>query len=699
VLTGKKPDEKTERISLMLSLQTNVMSLVAQQNLNVDNTFQANTISQLTSGYRINNSGDDPAGLAVANSYRDQVAQLTQGVSNGNDGVAQLQIMDGGMSNISQILDRLQTLATESSSSSFTGDRNQLNSEFQSEVGEIDRQAQSIGLNTGGTFAQNLAIYLGAGNGSQSQSNSIVNVDLSKSTVDAQSLGLTGVTAVNTNTYDLSGASATSVQNIVGNATNQAGETNANSGYTDFTFYGSGFSSTSSTSPNNNGITIAVNLNGVGDTTSLVNAINSAIQTAAQQPTSAANAFKTAGITASITTDASGNQKLSFSSANSAFQVNADDVMSNALMGNFAASGSAVGNTMSTTVTGAVATPANITAGTTLTITGAGSKSPVTVSVPDSSSGDGLTTLAGALQTEIQDAMGNSNVTVTTSGGALQFQTTVGVMSVTASGDTSDLGIGAANTVGGSKTYGSFGAQGAYELGNTANGTTSVANFTYKTLSDTQAITIQANDASGNSHTSTVDLTAANGGSISAAVATINNQLQQSNDSTLQGITAVVVNGSDGTQQINFTSTNANFKVSLAVAGTGTQNSPTEGIVDANGHQGNTISATQDGSGGALNISSQASAQTAVAAITNAVNLLGTAQANVGKGENLLNYAVNLASSQITNISSAESDIRDANVAQQAANLTQAQTLQQAAIAAMAQANSAPQAILSLLRG
>jgi flagellin len=86
----------------MLSIQTNVNSLVAQENLNVNNTFQSKTIQQLTSGYRINSSGDDAAGLAVANQYRNSVSELTQGVSNGNDGVAQLQIMDGGISNISQ---------------------------------------------------------------------------------------------------------------------------------------------------------------------------------------------------------------------------------------------------------------------------------------------------------------------------------------------------------------------------------------------------------------------------------------------------------------------------------------------------------------------------------------------------------------------------------------------------------------------
>ena len=85
----------------MLSIQTNVNSLVAQENLNINNAFQSKTIQQLTSGYRINSSGDDAAGLAVANQYRNSVSELSQGVANGNDGVAQLQIMDGGMSNIS----------------------------------------------------------------------------------------------------------------------------------------------------------------------------------------------------------------------------------------------------------------------------------------------------------------------------------------------------------------------------------------------------------------------------------------------------------------------------------------------------------------------------------------------------------------------------------------------------------------------
>ncbi len=70
----------------------------------------------------------------------------------------------------------------------------------------------------------------------------------------------------------------------------------------------------------------------------------------------------------------------------------------------------------------------------------------------------------------------------------------------------------------------------------------------------------------------------------------------------------------------------------------------------------------------------------------------------MGAGENKLQYAIDLANSQITNFSSAESQIRDADVATEAANLTKAQVLEQASVAAMAQANAAPQAVLKLLQ-
>src|ERR1041385_1417163 len=108
---------------MSLSIQTNVGSLVAQNNLRINNDFQTQTITRLTSGYRINSSADDPAGLAIANQYRSSIAELNQGIRNANDGVSSLQIVDGGLSNISMMLDRLKTLATQSATTTFTGDR------------------------------------------------------------------------------------------------------------------------------------------------------------------------------------------------------------------------------------------------------------------------------------------------------------------------------------------------------------------------------------------------------------------------------------------------------------------------------------------------------------------------------------------------------------------------------------------------
>jgi flagellin len=142
----------------MISLQTNVTSLFAQNELNLNDNFESSTIEQLTSGYRINSSGDDAAGLAVANQLQAETAELQQGVINAANGSSTLQIIDGGLSNISDLLDRLETLATEGASGTFSGSYTTLNNEFQTDLGEITRQAGNIGMASSATQA-------GLGNG------------------------------------------------------------------------------------------------------------------------------------------------------------------------------------------------------------------------------------------------------------------------------------------------------------------------------------------------------------------------------------------------------------------------------------------------------------------------------------------------------------------------------------------------------
>jgi|HubBroStandDraft_1064217.scaffolds.fasta_scaffold00235_8 flagellin len=425
----------------MISFQTNIDSLVAQQNLNTNSMFQSNTIQQLTSGYRINSSGDDAAGLAVANQDRDQIAQITQGVANGNDGTAQLQIMDGGMSNISQILDRLQTLSTESASSSFTGNRSTLNSEFQTDIGELNRQAQAIGLNTGGTYAQSLDIYLGGGGGANAAAVSAdgqLSVNLSNSAVDAQALGLSGMQVVAGTTDIGGGTAATSVAAILASA---AGNATSAPNTTDFDFAGAGYSGSSA-------VNVAVNLSGVTDINTLVTALNAAIQSAGNGSTPAATAFKNANIVASVNTDSLGGEELAFTSSTSAFQVQAGDQTANALMGNL--SSGATGYTVGSTLTSAVASATTATAvanptTVSLKIDGAGLSGPVTLNLLSAS------TTAGAaiadFENQISDnaALKAAGISLTGSaGGDLSFASTNGgAFNVQVTGDTANvLGLG-----------------------------------------------------------------------------------------------------------------------------------------------------------------------------------------------------------------------------------------------------------------
>ena len=135
------------------SVINNIASANAQANLTTTNIGLNRALNRLSSGLRINRSGDDAAGLAVANAYRSNVAVLNQGIRNAGDGLSTLQIKDGALNNISTLIDRLATLATQSASSSSTVDRSALDLEFQDVLSEIDREAAVAGLDAAAGFS------------------------------------------------------------------------------------------------------------------------------------------------------------------------------------------------------------------------------------------------------------------------------------------------------------------------------------------------------------------------------------------------------------------------------------------------------------------------------------------------------------------------------------------------------------------
>ncbi|MGA9567410.1 MAG: flagellin [Candidatus Korobacteraceae bacterium] len=130
---------------MALSILNNITSLVAQNQLNVTQSSLQKTLLQLSSGSRINSGADDAAGLAIADGLNANVTALTQSARNATDGVSLLQVADGAMSQVTTLLNRAVTLATESATGTVNDtQRVALNAEFTSIKSEIDR----IGSNT-----------------------------------------------------------------------------------------------------------------------------------------------------------------------------------------------------------------------------------------------------------------------------------------------------------------------------------------------------------------------------------------------------------------------------------------------------------------------------------------------------------------------------------------------------------------------
>jgi flagellin len=165
------------------SVVSNISAANAQANLASTNIGLQKAITRLSSGFRINSSGDDAAGLAVANGYRSTQAILNQGVRNANDGLSTLQIKDGALNNISTLLDRLATLATQSASSGSSVNRTVLDNEFQDVLAEIDREANVAGLDSSSAGA--FSVFVSADGSDGAVSGTIT-------ASDTTTLGLTG---------------------------------------------------------------------------------------------------------------------------------------------------------------------------------------------------------------------------------------------------------------------------------------------------------------------------------------------------------------------------------------------------------------------------------------------------------------------------------------------------------------------------
>lgn len=133
---------------MAITFNTNLAALGAQRNIGIASNAASSSLSKLSSGSRVPQAKDDAAGLAIGSKLKSEVTGLTQASNNAAQAISLLQIADGALSSVGDMLQRMKALAVQSSSGQLAdADRSLLNQEFTSLRSEIDRVAALANFN------------------------------------------------------------------------------------------------------------------------------------------------------------------------------------------------------------------------------------------------------------------------------------------------------------------------------------------------------------------------------------------------------------------------------------------------------------------------------------------------------------------------------------------------------------------------
>ena len=139
---------------MSLGVLNNIAAIYAQNNLNQTQNSLQSTLTQLSSGSRINSGADDAAGLAVADGLGANVAALTQSSQNASDGIGLLQTADGALSQVTNLLNRAVTLATEAANGTLNSNQvSSANQEYQNILSEIGNIGSKTNFNGNSVFS------------------------------------------------------------------------------------------------------------------------------------------------------------------------------------------------------------------------------------------------------------------------------------------------------------------------------------------------------------------------------------------------------------------------------------------------------------------------------------------------------------------------------------------------------------------
>lgn len=171
----------------MAVINTNYLSLVAQNNLNKSQNSLGTAIERLSSGFRINSAKDDAAGQAIANRFTANIKGLSQASRNANEGISIAQTTEGALNEINTNLQRIRELSVQAGNgSNSTSDLKSIQGEIDQRLAEIDRVSSQEQFNGVKVLAsdQTLKIQVGANDGET--------IDIGLKKIDSNTLSLGG---------------------------------------------------------------------------------------------------------------------------------------------------------------------------------------------------------------------------------------------------------------------------------------------------------------------------------------------------------------------------------------------------------------------------------------------------------------------------------------------------------------------------
>jgi flagellin len=672
---AKRDSMHQEGVPFMaLGVLNNLSAIYAENNLNKTSTSLQTVLQQLSSGSKINSGADDAAGLSLVNGLQANSEALTQSATNATEGVGLLDVADGALSQVTSLLDRAITLATEASNGTMNSSQEQAaNQEYTSILSEINNIGSTTTYNQERVFAGNtVAIYTGD---SSTAGSSIDNLYIR--TLSESSVGDTGGTmsySMGQNNVFLNLSSST----VNASASDSLGLPTATTSISvNYLTKGAGGAATAATAT----ISVGAGTNYANTAQGLISAINDS----------------GLGLTATFTTA----KEAGSSAVSSALGTGTETGI--LITGQNVGAGTAPGEVGTLTETGTAAS----TLGGTLTIGSAN------IALGTANSTDTLANLETTINA------GNYGVTASISGSTLTLTSTNSTINISST-DLTDAG--------GTLTLGNVPA--SLSGMSTSAGTIGTLTLTGDTTSgDTLSGALKIVGANG--ITKTVTVSAANGNNTIATLATYINNLNIGVTATPSsaGTTATLTFASTtadskanvtvstpfvDTQAGNVTaafnyagSTAPTAYYSLGISGSVTDNTTSGGTLvtamttDTDGATGVATTSYSDDAGQSLtgtDLLTQSDAETALTDLNKAITDVAAMDGYIGAQINTLNSVSSVLTTQQENVTSAQNAIQATDYASATSAMSKYEILSQTGIAALAQANSVQQEVTKLLQ-